>query len=173
MLQDGPVDYNLNRLGTLEFEHVIQALAIAELGMSVTTFGAGRDGGREATFFGRVSPRKEKSLTAWSGYGIAQAKALRFLGDELSDTKSIAAAVNVEFDAFVTRAGQFAGRVGAVSERHDERRRKWRERGRYCLHHGSDISTGPCAARSGEGGHCQKWEQVRLPQLRFGSDDRP
>lgn len=103
---DETVDYDFSRLGALEFEHMIQALAIAELGISVTTFGAGKDGGREATFSGKVTAPNDENLTHWDGYGIVQAKTIRFLSEEKNDAKSVAAAVKTELDAFVARNGE-------------------------------------------------------------------
>jgi hypothetical protein len=41
------VDYDLLRLGTREFEHLVQALALRVLGAKVEVFGDGRYGGRE------------------------------------------------------------------------------------------------------------------------------
>jgi ATPase family associated with various cellular activities (AAA) len=66
------VDFDLSRLGTRQFEHMIQSLAIAELGTGVSVFGDGRDGGREATFNGTVPI--ETHGAQWSGYGVIQAK---------------------------------------------------------------------------------------------------
>lgn len=107
---DEVVDYDFNRLGPLEFEHMIQDLAIAELGITVTTFGAGRDGGREATFKGRVVNPRDASLVNWDGYGIVQAKTIRFQSDESSDSKSIAGVVKTELDLFVGKNGEPAAR---------------------------------------------------------------
>ncbi|MEU4806601.1 hypothetical protein [Actinosynnema sp. NPDC023587] len=50
--QDGVVDYDLARLGTREFEHLVQVLAIGIQGPGAQVFGDGRDGGREITFEG-------------------------------------------------------------------------------------------------------------------------
>ncbi|UUU30375.1 hypothetical protein JIX56_10950 [Streptomyces sp. CA-210063] len=61
------MDYNLSGLSTREFEHVSQALAQEILGSGVSAFGDGKDGGREATFEGRVPYPSE--LEAWDGYG--------------------------------------------------------------------------------------------------------
>lgn len=66
------MDYNLSGLSTREFEHVSQALAQEILGPGVSAFGDGKDGGREATFEGRVPYPSE--LEAWDGYGVVQAK---------------------------------------------------------------------------------------------------
>lgn len=44
------MDYDLDRLGSPEFEHLIQGLCLSQLGARVRMFGNGPDGGREATF---------------------------------------------------------------------------------------------------------------------------
>ncbi len=49
-----PVDYDLARLGSREFEHMAQALVLSLLGARVEVFGDGPDGGREATYNGLV-----------------------------------------------------------------------------------------------------------------------
>jgi hypothetical protein len=41
--------FDLYRLGPREFENLVQAIAVAELGPDVAVYGAGSDGGREAT----------------------------------------------------------------------------------------------------------------------------
>jgi hypothetical protein len=66
------VDYNLNALNPRDFEHLSEALAQAILGPGVAAFGDGKDGGREATFEGRVPYPSE--LAPWEGYGVVQAK---------------------------------------------------------------------------------------------------
>lgn len=65
-------DYNIHGLNPREFEHLVQALAIATIGPGITPFGDGPDGGREATFTGRMGyPSSEES---WDGYLVIQAK---------------------------------------------------------------------------------------------------
>jgi len=64
-------DYDFKGLSPRSFEHLVQAIAVAEIGLRVTVFGDGRDGGREATFDGSTSPG---SPFEWSGYGVIQAK---------------------------------------------------------------------------------------------------
>ena len=65
-------DYNLAGLDTREFEHLVQSLAVCVLGSGVTPFGDGPDGGREATFSGKMPyPSHEEN---WNGYLIIQAK---------------------------------------------------------------------------------------------------
>lgn len=65
--------YDLNRMGWQQFEHMLQALAKAELGNGVRPFGSGKDGQRDATFRGPVNfpvGAGEK----WDGYGVIQMK---------------------------------------------------------------------------------------------------
>lgn len=58
---------------TDSFEQFIRALALKVLGGGVTVFGNGPDGGREATFQGKVNfPHPPAEL--WEGYGVVQAK---------------------------------------------------------------------------------------------------
>lgn len=66
-------DYDLTGLSPRSFEHMIQALACKVLGPGIVIFGDGPDGGREATFKGKLSayPSAGKS---WDGYGVVQAK---------------------------------------------------------------------------------------------------
>lgn len=65
-------DYNLAGLNPREFEHLVQSLAVCVLGSGVTPFGDGPDGGREATFSGKMPyPSHEEN---WNGYLIIQAK---------------------------------------------------------------------------------------------------
>ncbi|AII10787.1 NACHT domain-containing protein [Rhodococcus opacus] len=63
--------YDLTRLGSNRFEHLVQALTIGHLGHGVDIFGVGPDGGREATFHGEVD-MEGKGI--WNGYGVIQAK---------------------------------------------------------------------------------------------------
>ncbi len=87
-------NYDLERLGSDEFEHLFQALLKKVIGLGTVTFGAGADGAREATFLGRGSyPAPEKG---WTGHWIFQAKFhdVRLLGPDkaraevLKDLKS-------------------------------------------------------------------------------------
>ncbi|MEW2320960.1 hypothetical protein AB0926_07440 [Streptomyces griseoincarnatus] len=64
--------FDLYHLGPREFEDLVQSIAVAELGPRVSVFGAGPDGGREATFDGLNVP--PGCAAAWDGYGILQVK---------------------------------------------------------------------------------------------------
>ena len=68
------MDYDLNRLGEREFEHLTQALTLRVLGPGVEVFGDGPDGGREATFEGKASFPEPDPQGPWNGYGLVQAK---------------------------------------------------------------------------------------------------
>ena len=47
-------NYDLERLGDAEFERLVQTLLKKVIGAGTITFGAGPDGGREATYSGRA-----------------------------------------------------------------------------------------------------------------------
>jgi hypothetical protein len=61
-------DCDLTRLGTTEFEQLAQALAVKHLGPGVRVYGAGRDGGREATV------NRSGDAAAPPEYTVVQAK---------------------------------------------------------------------------------------------------
>jgi hypothetical protein len=72
MRQDHLVDYNLDALGSRNFEHMTQSLVTKAFGAKVVTFGDGPDGGREASWRGAVQGLGD--VDAWDGYGVLQAK---------------------------------------------------------------------------------------------------
>lgn len=63
---------DLSGLGPQGFERLSQALAVRVLGPGVEVFGEGPDGGREATFRGRLP--YPNPIEPWDGYGVLQAK---------------------------------------------------------------------------------------------------
>src|SRR5260370_30786199 len=65
-------DYALDRLAQQEFERLVQALLKTIIRPGTTTFGAGPDGGREATFTGRA--HYPSTSEQWNGAWIFQAK---------------------------------------------------------------------------------------------------
>jgi hypothetical protein len=65
-------EYDFTGLSSRSFEKMIQALALKALGSGITVFGDGADGGREATFDGKLGYPSESA--PWSGYGIVQSK---------------------------------------------------------------------------------------------------
>lgn len=64
--------YRLNALGDTEFESMVQGLLKAVIGAGTITFGAGKDGAREATFEGKAP--YPSALMPWSGKWIFQVK---------------------------------------------------------------------------------------------------
>ncbi|MFE2561931.1 hypothetical protein ACFXGT_39195 [Streptomyces sp. NPDC059352] len=95
------MDHNLSGLSTREFEHVSQALAQEILGSGVSVFGDGKDGGREATFEGRVPYPSE--LEAWDGYGVVQAKFRQRTDQQPQDAVSwLKGQVKEEFEAWLS-----------------------------------------------------------------------
>jgi hypothetical protein len=99
------VDHNLSGLSTREFEHVSQALAQEILGPGVSVFGDGKDGGREATFEGRVPYPSE--LAAWDGYGVVQAKFRQRTDQQPVDAVSwLKGQIRDEFEAWLSPASK-------------------------------------------------------------------
>ena len=70
------MEYDLNGLGSKEFEKLVQSLATRTIGPRVSTFGAGPDGGREASWTGAAV--SHGALPNWNGYGVIQAKFSEF-----------------------------------------------------------------------------------------------
>src|ERR1700677_288267 len=66
------VSDDLTGLGPRGFERMCQALATYVLGPGIEVFGSGPDGGREASFRGRVP--YPSSADPWDGFGVVQAK---------------------------------------------------------------------------------------------------
>lgn len=66
------MDYDLTKLGSRDFEHLVQALSIQVLGPGIEIFGDGPDGGREASFQGLST--FPSGGNPWPGYGVLQAK---------------------------------------------------------------------------------------------------
>ena len=76
-------DYDLSQLSSRSFEQLLQALAAKVLGPGLGIFGDGPDGGREATFHGKVPyPFVDDS---WDGYGVLQAKFRQRSGNVTQD----------------------------------------------------------------------------------------
>ena len=76
-------DYDLSQLESRSFEQLLQSLAAKVLGPGVGIFGDGPDGGREATFHGKVPyPFVDDS---WDGYGVLQVKFRKRSGNVTQD----------------------------------------------------------------------------------------
>lgn len=77
-------DYDLDRLGPAEFENLTQALALKVFGVGVRVYGAGRDGGRDATSRHRLD---FPDGSIWDGYTVIQAKFRHRQGDPTSNAR--------------------------------------------------------------------------------------
>src|SRR4051794_2232637 len=64
--------YDLTKLDSASFEHMINILALKVLGAGHTGFGPGSDGGRDGYFEGEAP--YPSSVTRWSGRWYIQAK---------------------------------------------------------------------------------------------------
>lgn len=64
---------DFNGFTTDSFEQLINALSINVFGSGTSIFGNGPDGGREATFDGKVNYPNDTNAS-WDGYGVIQAK---------------------------------------------------------------------------------------------------
>lgn len=97
--------YELNRLGSAEFENLVQALLKNVIGNGTITFGTGPDGGREATFEGSAPYPSETNR--WTGSWIFQAK---YHDTELVGTakarKDLISDVDNELDKLVNKYGR-------------------------------------------------------------------
>lgn len=89
---------DLTGLGARGFERMCQALASYVLGPGIQVFGDGPDGGREASFDGRLSyPNAEGP---WDGYGVLQAKYKEKVTASGQDTAWFLGRVKAEMDAW-------------------------------------------------------------------------
>jgi hypothetical protein len=96
------MDVDLSRLGPDEFEHLCQALAVQVLGAGVVVFGAGPDGGREASFDGQL-PSFPTSSAPWGGYVVVQAKYKATLTGTADDLSWLQTQIRKELDAWSDR----------------------------------------------------------------------
>lgn len=77
-------DYNLTGLNETDFEHLTQALALKVVAPGIMPFGEGPDGGREATFRGKMN--HPTTADPWDGYLVMQSKfSKRPTGDSKKD----------------------------------------------------------------------------------------
>jgi len=65
-------NYNLYGLDPRTFQQMVQALAVQAFGAGVIVYGDGKDGGRDASFEGKVN--YPSNAEAWNGYILIQAK---------------------------------------------------------------------------------------------------
>src|SRR5690348_2864789 len=65
-------NYELSNLDAHSFEHLVNALALRVLGLGVSSFGPGADGGRDGYFEGEAPYPSESEK--WSGVWYIQSK---------------------------------------------------------------------------------------------------
>lgn len=102
-------DYPLEELSHRAFEQLSVALALRVLGPGVEAFGAGRDGGREATFRGLVdwSNTDLNDPGRWDGYVVIQAKqAEQPPKDPGASLRWLTSQVDAELDAWMSHASK-------------------------------------------------------------------
>jgi hypothetical protein len=93
-------DYNLQGLSPRSFERLVQALTVKHLGMGVTVFGDGPDGGREATFEGTLTTPEGHT---WTGYAVIQAKFRQRVVDSNDDQEWLIGQLAKELKGYVER----------------------------------------------------------------------
>ncbi|MEV4513792.1 hypothetical protein AB0K00_33135 [Dactylosporangium sp. NPDC049525] len=86
------------RLGADGFEQLSQALALCVFGPGTKVFGDGPDGGREATFDGKVP--YPSSAEPWNGYGVVQTKYKARIGTATENATWFLQQVRAEMDAW-------------------------------------------------------------------------
>ncbi|MFF5249982.1 NACHT domain-containing protein [Streptosporangium sp. NPDC000095] len=94
-------DYRLDGLSSRSFEHFVQALCVKVLTETITPFGDGPDGGREATFDGPT--RYGADSGQWDGYGVVQAKFLQRPTDSTSNGKWVLKELKAELAKYKKR----------------------------------------------------------------------
>lgn len=89
--------YDLTRFSTQSFERFVQALAVQKFGPITQIFGAGKDGGREATFEGKIKINAEQ---VWDGYTVVQAKFQEFPGKSGENAAWLIQQIDAELEKF-------------------------------------------------------------------------
>ena len=88
-----------NHFSPQAFERMVQALCVSVLGPGVVIFGAGADGGREATFEGEVA--FPSSVNRWNGYIVVQAKCRERLRNNYEDANWLCGQLRHDLDNFL------------------------------------------------------------------------
>jgi energy-coupling factor transporter ATP-binding protein EcfA2 len=101
-------DYPLEELSPRSFEQLTVALAAELIGSGVEAFGAGPDGGREATYDGPIewSATTGFGEDSWNGYVVIQAKQREHLGEPNTNAKWLRKRIDEELDAWVSSASK-------------------------------------------------------------------
>jgi hypothetical protein len=95
-------DYNLSVLNSRSFEQFVPVLASKIIAPGILIFGDGPDGGREATYDGRIP--FPSSAEQWDGYVVIQAKFLQKPQNPQSNARWLLAELRKELRAFGNRA---------------------------------------------------------------------
>jgi hypothetical protein len=88
-----------NHFSPQAFERMVQALCVHVLGPGVIIFGAGADGGREATFEGELP--FHSSVDRWKGYTVVQAKCRERLRNNHEDADWLCDQLRHDLDKFL------------------------------------------------------------------------
>lgn len=102
-------DFPLEDLSHRAFEQLTVALSLKTLGPGVEAFGSGPDGGREATFRGRVDWSKTdlNDQGAWDGYVVIQAKQAEYPSPDPSvNLRWLKGQVDDELDSWMTTSSK-------------------------------------------------------------------
>lgn len=96
-------DYALEELGPRAFEQLSVALTRTVAGPGLRVYCAGPDGGREATYDGRISWSKHDDGPAWDGYTVVQAKQCEHPSPDnpAADLKWLKREVQLELDRWM------------------------------------------------------------------------
>jgi hypothetical protein len=97
-------DFPLEQLGPRAFEQLTVALSLQVLGSGVSAFGAGRDGGREASYQGPVnwSATSDFGEGSWDGYIVIQAKQRENPTDPKSNAAWLKGQIDNEFASWLS-----------------------------------------------------------------------
>lgn len=96
-------DYPLEAIGSETFEQLAVALSLQVFGDQVQVFGAGPDGGREATLDGTInwSRTDDPSNEIWKGYTVIQAKHRQSQGTPQQNYTWLRQQIKKELDAWI------------------------------------------------------------------------
>lgn len=96
-------DYPLEAIGSDTFEQLAVTLGLQVFGDQVQIFGAGPDGGREATLEGKItwSETEVPSDEVWNGYTVIQAKHCQTQGSPQQNHSWLRQQIKKELDAWV------------------------------------------------------------------------
>jgi hypothetical protein len=91
--------YDFSRISPQAFERLAQAIVAKQFGPGIKIYGVGADGGREATYEGRVPI--ETASGPWDGYVVVQAKCRNTSKTSISDATWLSRELEKEFTKFL------------------------------------------------------------------------